>query len=134
METIVFEVKPEHLLLMRRFCVGWNDCEFGAPEIDPKRPYGNSDVLQDMLEILGLKEIKRGICKFELFGVKYLLKGQDKYNIDLEDEDVLVAVLNGLHKEMKTALQICLVTGAFKVGKYQCEEYGTLEWKEVINV
>ena len=33
--------------------VGWQDCEYGAPEIDPKRPYGNSDVEGDIAEILG---------------------------------------------------------------------------------
>ncbi len=131
MKKIMFEVKPEHLLLMRRFCVGWDDSEFGAPEIDPKRPYGNSDVLQDMLEILGIREIKGGIFGFDLFGVEYLLKGEDKHNIDLEHEDALVGVLKGLHKETETALQICLATGAFKIGKYQCEEYDTFGWEKI---
>src|SRR5205085_3134688 len=28
--------------------VGWNDAETGAPEINPKRPYGNSDVASDV--------------------------------------------------------------------------------------
>ena len=50
MEKERFEIKPEHLKLIRRFCIGWQDCEFGAPEIDPKRPYGNSDVIQDMVD------------------------------------------------------------------------------------
>lgn len=48
----VFEVRPEHLKLLRRMHVGWNDIEYGAPEIDPKRPYGNSSVENDVREIL----------------------------------------------------------------------------------
>lgn len=32
----------------------WDDCETGAPAIDPKRPYGNSSVASDVLEILGM--------------------------------------------------------------------------------
>ena len=47
-----FTLTKTHLKLLRRFEVGWQDCEFGAPEIDPKRPYGNSDVEEDMREIL----------------------------------------------------------------------------------
>jgi hypothetical protein len=34
--------------------ITWDDCEFGAPACDCKRPYGNSDVYGDMAEILGL--------------------------------------------------------------------------------
>ena len=33
--------------------VDWNDCEYGAPTIDPKRPYGNSDVEHEIIAILG---------------------------------------------------------------------------------
>ena len=35
--------------------VQWRDCEYGAPEINPKRPYGNSSVELDICEILGWK-------------------------------------------------------------------------------
>lgn len=35
----------------------WNDCETGAPEIDPKRPYGNSNVEDDVREILDLPNL-----------------------------------------------------------------------------
>ena len=48
MKKIIFEVKEEHLALLRKMSVGWHDCEFGAPEIDPKRLFGNSNVLQDV--------------------------------------------------------------------------------------
>jgi hypothetical protein len=127
-----FEIKPQHLKLLQRFNVGWDDCEFGAPEIDPKRPYGNSSVHQDMLEILGIKELKEGIYEFELDGRKWLLKGEDKYNVYLEgaDEEDLLDELNKLHKEMETALQICLFTQKFETGIFESEEYSD-RWKKV---
>ncbi len=65
MDKKQFTLKPEHVKLLRRMYVDWDDCEFGAPEIDPEQPYGNSDVEQDMIEILGLKELKKGIYEFE---------------------------------------------------------------------
>jgi hypothetical protein len=43
-----FTVTDEHLRLLRAAYVGWDDMEFGAPSIDPKRPYGNSDVVADI--------------------------------------------------------------------------------------
>ena len=45
-----FTVTETHLLLLQRMQVGWCGDEFGAPEINPKRPYGNSSVLTDMVE------------------------------------------------------------------------------------
>lgn len=57
-QRIEFTVKSEHIKLLRRAYVGWEDCEFGAPAIDCKRPYGNSSVYEDMREILGAKYTK----------------------------------------------------------------------------
>ena len=130
MEIETFEIKEEHLELLQRMCVGWQDCEFGAPEIDPKRPYGNSDVHQDMIEVLGFNELKEGIYEFILFGKKWLLKGEDKHNIYLEgaDEEELLKELDKLHKETEQALQICLEIKEFKVGIYEHEKYGGV-WK-----
>lgn len=113
-----FTVLPEHLLLMRRAYVDWDDCEYGAPAIDCKRPYGNSDVIQDIMEIIGLEEVKDGIYRFKLFGEEYLLKGEDMYNIDMEKENELVEKLDRLHRDTEKVLQIALATGQFKAGKY----------------
>src|SRR5262245_17189804 len=49
-----FTVTDEHLRLLRRAYVFWDETEFGAPGINAKRPYGNSDVYGDIAEILGL--------------------------------------------------------------------------------
>jgi len=129
-----FELKPEHIKLAERMYVGWNDCEFGAPEIDPKRPYGNGDVHQDMLEILGLETVKDGIYKFQLGEREWLLKGEDEFNIyiiDGADEEALIDELDKLHQEMQTALQVILSTKTFEPGTYEAEPYSST-WKRVI--
>ena len=130
MDKQTFTLKPEHIELLSRAYVSWDDCEFGAPEINPKRPYGNSDVYQDMLEILGLKELRSGVFEFKLFSKKWLLKGEDKYNIYLEgaDEEDLIEKLDELHKELKIALQIVLSTKSFMLGVYEAEKYDN-DWK-----
>jgi hypothetical protein len=122
MKKITFEVKEEHLKLLRSMNVGWQQNEFGAPEIDPKRPYG-SDAYDDMVEILGGKKVRGNLFKLELFGKDYFI-------IDGEFEEDLETVLNKLHRETETALQIVLNTGQFKSGKYECDEYG-VDWKLV---
>lgn len=44
------------LTLIDNFNWGWNTCEYGAPAVDPKRPFGNStDIDSDVLRILGEK-------------------------------------------------------------------------------
>lgn len=127
--TRTFILKNEHLKLLQNMEVGWQDVEFGAPEIDPKRPYGNSSVYQDMLELFGLKKKEEGIYQFTLFGKKYLLGGEDEKNIELNN-DKLIQVLFDLHKETQFALEICLRTGKFETGVFTCEEYSS-NWKKV---
>jgi hypothetical protein len=50
---LLFTVTEGHLKLLQHLNIGWDDCEFGAPCVDPKRPYGNSSVYIDIAEILG---------------------------------------------------------------------------------
>lgn len=95
MTDYTFTMTDQHLALLREMNVGWQGDEFGAPEIDPKRPYGNSDVLDDMAEILGL------------------------------DADADEDVLRRLHRETETALQIVLATGAAMPGRYRAPRYTT---------
>jgi len=136
----IFELKEEHLKLMKEFNVDWDDRAYdGAPAIDIKRPYGNSDVHGDMLEILGWEKLKDGLFKFTLFGKEYLIKGEDDdrvsgYDLDEDaDCDELNAALDKLHRETAVALQICLVTQSFRPGTYECVGYGN-DWKLVESV
>lgn len=49
-----FTVTEDHLKLFTELTFRYEDgIEFGAPAVDPKRPYGNSSVFMDMREILG---------------------------------------------------------------------------------
>lgn len=57
-----FTLTDEHLILLKNMCVDWNDSEFGGAEIDPKRPYGNSDVEDDIRSILKDKKLSDTQC------------------------------------------------------------------------
>lgn len=78
-----FTVCPEHMKLLARTYIGWEDSEFGAPAVDPKRPYGNSYVYGDIAKTLG-------IAPTEDDG----FSGAQK------------ADMRRLHEEMQTVLQI----------------------------
>lgn len=53
-----FTLTEDHIKLLSRAYIGWEDSEFGAPSIDCKRPYGNSYVEGDVAEILEWKPSK----------------------------------------------------------------------------
>lgn len=95
-----FKVSDVHLKLLNNANVGWVDCEFGAPAIDCKRPFGNGDVHGDMAKILGFPE---------------------------EDDngfpEPMIDYFNKLYKDLETVLQIVLTTGSFESGEYVCDDY-----------
>lgn len=63
-------ITPDHLTLLANAKWRMSDCEYGAPEIDGKRPYGNSGVEQDLEDLLPhLDEHARVACHRELVGV-----------------------------------------------------------------
>ena len=107
MQPDVFVMTDEHIKLLRNFNVGWQDCEYGAPEIDPKRPYGNSSVEADIHEIL---------------------TGETEYELT-DDQRERYALL---HRDTETALQIVLVTGSMMPGKYaKSHRYDRRSWRAV---
>lgn len=107
MKDDTFTVTDEHIKLLRRAYVGWEDCEYGAPSIDRKRPYGNSGVAGDIAEILGWD-----------------------WDDSLTDEQVDRA--RELHKETQTALQIFLITGEMKTGTYaKTDKYDYRSWNRI---
>jgi hypothetical protein len=105
-----FTVTPEHVALLRAAYVGWDSCEFGAPAIDCKRPYGNSDVLRDMAGILNVPQV------------------------ETEDGSVWSKAeaerMRCVHAETRTALQIFLRTGTMEPGTYKAPFY-TQDWQRV---
>lgn len=101
-----FVLTEEHIKLLRAMCVGWQDCEYGAPEIDPKRPYGNSGVEADIHEIL-----------------------TDERQYDLTDAQR--ERYAQLHRETQVALEIMLQCGELRTGTYDDVRkipYGQREW------
>ena len=95
-----FILTNTHLELLRKASVEWDWIEFGAPSIDPKRPYGNTNVLSDILKIA------------HPFSVNWDEDAREAY---LKKN---ATALMKLHAETGVALQICLQRGAFETGRY----------------
>lgn len=106
-----FRLTGDHLKLLRQANVGWQQCEAGAPEIDPKRPYGNGQVERDVAAILGWPVP------------------------DVYEPGQIVEYANfqercfKIHRETETALQIVLSCGAFETGLYRRTDHRS--WKRV---
>jgi hypothetical protein len=109
-DIVLFSLTDEHVTLLRRAVVRWEDCEYGAPAIDCKRPYGNSSVALDVAEILG-----------------WMPKGGHGLDDDLTD--ALRERADKIHAETETALQIILSTGSFETGTYRRVDYR--RWERV---
>ena len=108
-----FILKGQHLELLRNMCVEWDDCEFGAPVIDCKRPYGNSNVYKDIAKIIGI-------------GIDGFKDSDDEIHFSEEQ----ISIMKNIHKETEVALQIVLITGKFETGVYVAEEYND-NWRKI---
>lgn len=111
----IFELKEEHIKLLKAAYVGWNDCEFGAPEIDPKRPYGNSSVYPDIGKIL---DIPHDPCRDPNADGRYAWTGTQ------------CEEMRQLHDETQIALQIFLKNAKIEPGEYEAFGY-KVDWKPV---
>lgn len=99
-----FTVTKEHLILLKNSLIRWADCEFGAPAIDCKRPYGNSDVIQDIIKLL---DFTVSVCPHcgEIIEEKEYKKINDQ--------------CNKLHKETEIVMDIILhFDGQVQPGTY----------------
>lgn len=106
----IFTLTEEHIKLLENMCVSWQDYDeysLGAPEINPKRPYGNSDTYTDIYEILDKDTESRS---------------------EYQCPDEYKERYKKLHTELKDVLQICLSTKSFITGVYQKEKY-TCNWE-----
>jgi len=102
---IEFELTESHLRLLQRFNVDYDDrMEYGAPMIDPKRPYGDSDVAESIAEILGWESMETDDGP-----------AWPKGTADRARE---------IHETTAMALQIVLRMQAFEPGFYVSEDYG----------
>ena len=106
MENRTFEVRQEHIKLIKNMCVSWNDSCFGSPTVDSKRPYGTTLVLERMAEILDME-----------------LKDEEEDSLS----DSQIECLMKLHKETETVLEILLYNCSLEVGIYINKGYAN-EW------
>jgi hypothetical protein len=108
-----FELTENHIKLLNRMYVYWDDDSYdGSPRIDSKRPYGNSDVVNDVYEIIHGKE----------------------WDYDEQDEmpEEIYEQMLELHRETATALQIVLCTKSFEPGTYEIKKaYNSRSWGKV---
>lgn len=115
--TSEFTVTEQHLKLLKRAYVTWEYVEFGGPAINGKRPYGNSDVLRDIAEIIG-----EGPMMVGNWG-----DAEDEEREQwLEDNAERLAKIHG---EVGIVLQIVLATGHAEPGDYvKTEKYDATSW------
>lgn len=103
-----FKLTKNHIKLLSRAYWRMNEYETGAPEIDGKRPYGNSFVAGDVAEIIGMKVDK------------------EEGMTDEQERDCL-----NLHHETLTAIRVILSTQSFEPGVYESNDrYGERDWKK----
>jgi len=114
-----FELREEHVKLLAAAYVSWNECEFGAPGIDCKRPYGHSSHSETMTAIAKILGEQRVTCPH--CGESPAPEGDDADEQRWEK----------LHRETGTALQIILRCQTFEPGVYECDEYRT-NWARVL--
>lgn len=103
-----FTVTQEHIKLLKELCVRWCEDEFGAPCIDAKRPFGNSDVFGDMAEILNITIPED----------------------NLEGYNKCIDYLYVLYKGLQNCLQILCTNLCIEVGEYECDDYKR-DWRKV---
>lgn len=109
--TKVFEVRSAHLKLMKQIVIHQNKDHFYQDLI---RPYGNSDIVQDVAEILGFAPDKS----------------------DPEHEDIIQCFSEELscqmlkfHYEMKICVEIVFHNLKIEVGTYTRDSILERDWK-----
>ena len=109
-----FTVTEDHLKLLRHAWVDWDQGEgYGAPAINPKRPYGDSCVERNIAEIL---EAPDSDWEWE--------DGEKAYPTPEAEER-----FTRLHVETMIVLHIALATGEFQPGHYIRDE--VIGWTRV---
>ena len=101
---MILTITEDHIKLLRAAYIDWEDCEFGAPAIDCKRPYGNSSVYYDIAEILDIDP-------------------------DAEEDftDEQESYMGKTHRELQYVLQIFIQSGELSQGVWK-KVSGTHEW------
>ena len=108
----IFKVRKYHLDLIKRLNFsGWDFTGFGAPAIDCKRPFGNSNVYKDMMDIMGWDY------------------GEDSYDYISANPDVKARLDDIYSNELPQALQILTCCLGIKEGYYKKNHYTYYGWE-----
>jgi hypothetical protein len=112
-----FQVTEDHLKLVRQFGRGgmyWEPGEgYGAPFFSSKKPYGNSNVPEDVAEIVEAPD-----TDYEWEETLTVSAGEPRVEREkFLHEDLWDRYLR-LHVEAAIALQIVLATGEFRPGRW----------------
>lgn len=113
-----FELTEQHLKLVRHFNFEWQHCETGAPAVNPKRPFGNSDVPPDIADLLG-----------------WPWPDENELSADVYDREALAMHEKCMAVYMETMTALAIVAqhagGAVMVGRYtnRARLYHRPEWK-----
>lgn len=113
-QTLSFDLTEAHITLLRKANVTWDNCEYGAPGIDTKRPYGNSS------------GIEIGIAN--LLGWDLFVDQDEEAHLTREQFDRA----RQIHEETLIALQIVLRTGSFATGTYTRPDVYGSKWEPVV--
>ena len=107
-----FLLTEQHIALLRAANISWYEIEWGAPAVDGKRPYGNSDLHGDLARLLKVE----GFVDHE---------GKEHWSAE-QFED-----MKRLHTETETALQVVLASGQFTPGRYVTTDAYSRDWRLV---
>lgn len=101
-----FELTEDHIKLLEYSNINYSPhCEHGYIGLDCKRPFGNSNLVDDMANILEIEPVKTDDDEI------HWPKGtSERMQIIFEEE-------------LPKALAIILKTKSFQPGLYECDEY-----------
>jgi hypothetical protein len=113
-----FTVTEDHLKLLRHARISWDPGEFyGAPAINSKRPYGNSQVVEDVAELVQAPD-----SDYEWTEEEVIFPQRHTARFKHLRTEAAEGYLH-LHVQTAIALQIVLATGEFRPGRYRREGY-----------
>ncbi len=107
-----FVLTDQHVALLRAANISWYEIEWGAPAIDGKRPYGNSDINGDLARLLNVDAF-----------IDH--EGEERWTPEQFEE------MRRLHRETETALQVILAAGQFTPGRYVTSDAYSRDWRPV---
>lgn len=132
MAAEIFTVDEVHLALLDRLYIESLVPEWGGPMADQKRPYGNSDIQDDIREIYsevnGLELIKvedGGTILLDGDRVVARGYGEDLVSSTLERE------FSRYHQEMATVLQILCNNRSIELGDYRKTSPYAGRWERI---